>query len=146
MKSLVERGDPRGTAFDLGDPKFMRGAVEFFGLDPDATDKSKDITINFDGVDYTGNTILFPSGQHANGTWRLQIKGTSPSEVGITEAFRKNDAGHYLVKKVITFTKIQDDYYFMSVFPDSQIESFKAASSILARNGSSGQARLLGIL
>lgn len=32
MKSLVERGDPKGTSFDLGDPTFMRGGVEFFGL------------------------------------------------------------------------------------------------------------------
>ena len=30
MKSLVERGDPNGTPFfDLGDPMFMRGGVEF---------------------------------------------------------------------------------------------------------------------
>lgn len=31
-RSLVERGDPKGTRFDLGDPRFMRGGVEFFGL------------------------------------------------------------------------------------------------------------------
>jgi len=30
-KSLVERGVPAGTPFELDDPKFMRGAVEFFG-------------------------------------------------------------------------------------------------------------------
>jgi HKD family nuclease len=76
-KSLVETGDPTGTPFDLGEKKFMRGGVEFFGLNPEATNQSKDITLNFEGVDYTGNTILFPEGDHANGTWRLQIKGTS---------------------------------------------------------------------
>src|SRR3546814_5769996 len=91
MKSLVTRGDPSGTSFDLGDPTFMRGGVEFFGLNPANTNQTKDVTLNFDGVDYVGNTILFPTGNHANGTWRLQIKGVSPSQVKITDAFRAKD-------------------------------------------------------
>ncbi|WP_339649888.1 hypothetical protein [uncultured Marinobacter sp.] len=145
-KSLVERGDPKGSRFDLGDPKFMRGGVEFFGLDPSATGHSKNITINFDGVDYAGNTILFPVGDHANGTWRLQIKGVSSSERKITDAFRNKDDSSYLVHKVITFTKVQGDYYFMTVLPESELENFKAASRILARNGANKTARLLGLL
>lgn len=145
MKSLVERGDPTGTPFDLGDPRFMRGGVEFFGLNPAATDQVKNITINFEGIDYINNTILFPAGENANGTWRLQIKGVSSSEEKITEAF-KTKGEEYLVMKVITFTKLQDDYYFMSVFPDSELENFKAASRILARNGSATNAKLLGLL
>lgn len=40
-KSLVERGNPKSTPFDLGDPRFMRGGVEFFGLNPIATDQKK---------------------------------------------------------------------------------------------------------
>jgi len=97
MKSLVERGEPRGTPFDLGEPGFMRGGVEFFGINPTATDNRKDITLNFEGVDYTGNTILFPTGMNANGTWRLQIKGSSSSEEKITDAFRAKGEEHYLV-------------------------------------------------
>ena len=146
MKSLVERGDPTGTPFDLGDPTFMRGGVEFFGLDPTATDQTKDITLNFEGVDYLGNTILFPTGANANGTWRLQIKGTSSSNVKITEALREKGEEHYLVEKIITFTKVHGDHYFMSVFPESEIENFKAASRILARNGSTRSAKQLGLL
>lgn len=144
-KSLVERGDPTGTAFDLGEPKFMRGGVEFFDLNPAITSQSKDITLNFEGVDYVGNTILFPDGDKANGTWRLQIKGVSSSGRGITEALRAKGEECYLVEKVVTFTKIQSDYYFMSVFPESELENFKAASRILARNGSSASARWLGM-
>lgn len=146
MKSLVERGDPKGSPFDLGDPKFMRGGVEFFGLNPTATDQIKNITLNFEGVDYTGNKILFPVGKNANGTWRLQIKGTSASEKKITDAFRAKGEAHYLVEKVITFTKIQEDYYFMSVFSESELENFKVASRILARNGSTRNAKRLGLL
>ncbi|WP_421446648.1 hypothetical protein, partial [Agrobacterium tumefaciens] len=84
MKSLVERGDPTNTSFDIGDPRFMRGGVEFFGLNPIITSGTKDITLNFEGVDYTGNTILFPGGTNANGTWRLQIKGVDSFEMKIT--------------------------------------------------------------
>ncbi|PWC17197.1 hypothetical protein DDT52_16815 [Brenneria roseae subsp. roseae] len=146
MKSLIERGDPKGTTFNLGDPTFMRGGVEFFGINPTAIDQTKNITLNFEGVDYKGNTILFPDGENANGTWRLQIKGISSFENKITHAFATKGEAHYLVKKVITFTKIQGDYYFMSVFPESELENFKAASRILARNGSTKNAKLLGLL
>src|SRR3546814_19981598 len=41
MKSLVTRGDPSGTSFDLGDPTFMRGGVEFFGLNPANTNQDR---------------------------------------------------------------------------------------------------------
>lgn len=146
MKSLVERGEPAGSPFDLGEPGFMRGGVEFFGINPTATDRSKDITLNFEGVDYTGNTILFPTGESANGTWRLQIKGVSSSDVRITDAFRSKGEIYYLVEKVVTFTKVNDDYYSMSVFPESELENFEAASRILARNGSTRNAKRLGLL
>lgn len=146
MRSLVERGDPKGTPFEFGDPKFMRGGVEFFGLNPAATKEVKNITINFEGIDYVNNTILFPDGENANGTWRLQIKGTSDSQQKITDAFRAKGDAHYLVEKIITFTKVKDDYYFLSVFPESELEAFKAASLILAYNGSTKSAKYLGLL
>ncbi|WP_417804278.1 tetratricopeptide repeat protein [Thalassospira lucentensis] len=146
MKSLIEHGDPVDTPFDLGRSSFMRGGVVFFGLNPKATDTTQNITLNFEEVDYIGNTILFPVGDKANGTWRLQIKGTSYSNKKITDALRAKGEEYYLVKKVITFTKIRDDYYFMSVFPETELENFKASSRILARNGITRNAKLLGLL
>lgn len=146
MRSLVSRGNIKGTPFDLGDPRFMRGAVEFFGLDPEETHKEKDIILNYEGIDYVGNTILFPTGDSANGTWRLQIKGVSASSTKITDTFRRKSATGYLMNKIIAFTKVEDDYYFMSVFPEGDIESFKSASTILARNGSTNSAKQLGII
>lgn len=145
-KSLVEHGDPTGTPFDLSDPRFMRGGVEFFGLNPADTSQSKNITINFEGVDYSDNTILFPLGESANGTWRLQIKGVSPSGERITESFRVKEEEHYLVEKIITFTKVNSDYYHMSVFPESELKNFEIASRILARNGLTKSAKRLGLL
>jgi HKD family nuclease len=146
MKSLVERGDPTGTSFDLETTGFMSGGVEFFGLNPTGIDETKDVSINFEGVDYTGNKILFPSGKSANGTWRLQIKGVTSSGEKITEAFRAKGEGYYMQYKIVTFTKVQDDYYFMSVFPESELENFKDASRILGRNGSTTSAKLFGLL
>ena len=124
----------------------MRGAVEFFGINPSSTEVRKDITLNFEGVDYARNTILFPAGDNANGTWRLQIKGVSSSQERITDAFRAKGEEHYLVEKIVTFTKIEDDYYSISVFPESELENFKAASRVLAWNGSTRNAKQLGLL
>lgn len=146
MKSLVESGNPSGTRFDIGDPRFMRGAVEFFGLNPIATDETKDITLNFEGIDYLHNTILFPEGEKANGTWRLQFKGESVLGQKITDAFKAKGESYYLTWKIITFTRVQGDYYFLSVFPVTDLVEFRAASRILARNGSSKNARQLGLL
>tara|TARA_R110000850_G_scaffold148836_5_gene271203 strand:- start:13660 stop:14886 length:1227 start_codon:yes stop_codon:yes gene_type:complete len=146
MRSLVERGEPKGTPFDLGESGYMRGGVEFFGVDPASTNVIKDVTLNFEGVDYRHNIILFPTGGNANGTWRLQIKGTSSSKQKITEAFRNKGEGDYLVQKVVTFTKVMDDYYFLSVFPESELKNFEEASRILARNGSTKSAKRLGLL
>ena len=146
MRSLVERGDPTGTPFELEAPGFMRGGVEFFDLNPTGTDVSKDVSINFDGVDYMGNKILFPEGENANGTWRLQIKGVASDGEKITEAFRAKGDGYYMQHKIVTFTKVQDDYYFLSVFPESELENFMEASRILARNGSTTSAKRFGLL
>lgn len=145
-KSLIERGDPRNTPFHIGDSKFMRGGVEFFGLNPTATHKKKSITLNFEGTDYLGNEILYPEGKKANGTWRLQIKGVSECGRRITDAFKAKDDNHLLVNKIITFTKIHDDYYSFSIFPTSELGNFQEASSILARNGSTKNAKQLGLI
>lgn len=146
MKSLVEQGDPTGTSFEHSDQGFMRGGVEFFGLDPMDTSVRKEITINFDGVDYSGNTILFPEGSKANGTWRLQIKGTDAQGRKITEAFRSRGGEQFLVGKIACFTRVPGDYFYLTVFPEADLPEFESASRILARNGSTPHARRLGLL
>lgn len=142
MKSLVDSGDPKGTLFDLGNPKYMRGAVEFFGVNPEAKNQIKNITLHFAGRDYADNTILFAPD---NGTWRLQMKGTS-STGKLTDAFKAEGGNDYLKEKVVTFTKIRDDYYSMAAFSESEIENFKAASRILARNGLTSRSKQIGLL
>lgn len=140
-KSLVEKGDPRYTAFSIGGSSTeMKGGVQFFGVDP-ADTSDVDITINYNGVDYKGNTIKYPVGDKANGTWRLQIKGESSEGKNIKEAFEKD----YLVNKVLVFTKIDEGYFFMSIFDASDLPEFIEVSKVVAYNGGNKRSRLLGL-
>lgn len=147
-KSLLEKGDPTGTVFDMHDNKFIRGAVEFFGLDPMDESQRKDITLNFRGVDYRGNTILYPEGEKANGTWRIQIKGVDGDGKEITSTFRELCPGStpFLVKKILAFSRVDDNYYYLSVYDPSRLDDFMTASSILAYNGQSTTAKIMGLI
>ena len=144
--SLLRSGDVKNTPYEHPDPDYMRGAVEFFGIAPEDTNSTKKITINFDGVDYFENTILFPAGKRANGTWRVQIHGVSESGDKITSAFsRKARSGYLLPEKSVCFSRIEADYYYLSVFDDNELPRFVSSSQITAYNGRSSRARLLGI-
>ena len=147
-KSLLEKGNPAGTVFDMNDNKFIRGAVEFFGLDPMDESQRKDITLNFRGVDYRGNTILYPEGEKANGTWRIQIKGVDEDGKEITSTFRELCPGStpFLVQKILAFSRVDDNYYYLSVYDPSRLDDFMAASSILAYNGQSTTAKIMGLI
>lgn len=145
--SLLRKGTVRGTPYEHPNPNFMRGAVEFFGIASDDTDSTKKITINFDGVDYFGNTILFPTGDHANGTWRVQIHGVSKNGDKITSAFsEKAQDGYLLPEKIVCFSRIEADYFYLSVFDASELPRFISSSTVTAYNGRTARARLLGIL
>ena len=52
-----------------------------------------------------------------------QIKGTTSANQRITDAFRAKGEEHYLVRKIVTFTKVKD-YFFMTVFPEAGLEDF----------------------
>jgi len=142
-KSLVASGNPVGTAYEHQDRDFMLGGVEFFDVDPADIAAVKPITINFDGIDYAGNTILFG---RSNGTWRLQIRGVDDAGNKITERVKAIGGEGYLTHKILTFTKVESDYYSMSVLPMSQLDSLKSASWLVAYNGSTVHSRWLGVL
>lgn len=140
--SLVLKGDPSYSAFSLGEKTHMKGGVQFFDVDPDDGSRQVDIVINFKGVNYLGNTIKFPRGDKANGTWRLQIKGTDDKGNKITSAL---PAGS-LVEKIIAFTKVSGSTYFLTIFDSSELNSFIECSKLVAYNGGNKLSRLMGIL
>ena len=143
MTSLVEHGDPSGTSFESNVAGFMRGAVEFFGVNPTDFSEVKNININFEGVDYEGNVIKFAED---NGSWRLQFRGVDHLDRTFNNVLQAKDEKFYLVGKVLAFTRVKDDYYFMTVFPGEDLESFNEASSLVGRNGRTNQARMIGVL
>lgn len=141
-KSRLISGNPSGTVFSIGEQGFIIGSVAFFGVDPYDEAKTKDIVINYDGKDYFGNTILFAND---NGTWRMQIKGTDSTGKKITDSFREK-GNDFLVKKVLSFTRINEDYFVLSVSPVDMINEFIDASFVVARNGVSPNSKQYGII
>ncbi len=144
MTSKVEKGynEILGSSLDIGKKGFMNGAVAFFGVNPNQKNQVKYITLNFEGKDYMHNKILFAEN---NGSWRLQIKGVGATNNKITEAFASKHTG-YLKNKIITFRKDNKDLFYISVFPDSDLDDFKKNSIILGRNGSSANSKQIGYL
>lgn len=137
--ALVIKGDPKSTQFSMGENDLMEGGVRFFDIDPSNISTVKNIVINYDGIDYSDNEVKFTAG---NGSWRLLFKGQSEDGTKFTEAL----GSEYLVNKIVTFTKIDDGYYFMAVFDADDMDEFQEVSKIVAHNGANRSARLLGLL
>lgn len=146
MRSLISKGNPKGTPLDLGERDVMRGSVAFFGLNPTATNTAKNITLVFEGVDYSDNTIKFPVGSNANGTWRLQIKGSSHSGKKITDTFREKGQGQYLVQKIAQFEHLGKDRFALSILDLNHLARLQSASKILAYNGETKSAKQIGFI
>lgn len=77
--------------------------------------------------------------------WIPENQGGAHLSRELNENVVRNILKKFPVEKVVTFTKVEGDYYFMSVFPESEIEDFKETSRILARNGLTRTAKRLGI-
>lgn len=144
--SFVVEGDPSGTPYEIADKKFMRGTVEFFGVDSSAEKETTTITINFDGRDYEGNIIRMHQNKRSNGTWRLQLQGADSTGRQINDAFRSKGGSDYLKQTIVTFMRISDRYYSMSVFSERNVDRFKKASQLWGHNGPTATGRPIGII
>lgn len=142
MRAVIEKGNPTGSEYDSGDPGYMLGGVQFFGINPENPDERASLTINYDGVDYEGNTIIFPKGDKANGTWRLRINGVSKEGAIIHQVVDPD----YFKNKILVFTRIEKDYYFLTVFEADVLQEFIDASVLVAHNGSNIRAKYIGLL
>lgn len=139
----IVRGSAISTPYATADSGSMLGGVAFFGIDPNNVSTTKNITINYEGQDYVGCTIKYPTGgRNPNGSWRLQLKGSNPdgtplSRVGSPSKF---------VHKILVFEKIRSDYYALSALDESQLSQMKSNSKLVAYNGGRANARLFGML
>lgn len=138
----IVAGTPHGTRYETNDPEFMLGGIAFFDVDPENTDAEKSITVNYDGIDYVDCTIKFPTGDHSNGSWRIQLKGQSEAGVKI----HRVGGVEWLRHKILIFEKIRTDYYALSVLDEAQVDNLIGQSTVVATNGSSPASKKYGLL
>jgi hypothetical protein len=135
----VISGSGSGSRYETDNPNYILGGVAFFDIQPEDTTIVKDITVNYNGVDYSACTIKFANN---NGSWRIQLKGESPSGVKIHSL---NGIG-WLVSKILVFEKIRTDYYSLSVIDSADLPTCRAASYVIAHNGSGRDSKEYGLL
>ncbi len=136
----IEFGSVDGTPYEYTDSAHMYGGIKFFGIDPDDTSVTKNITINYEGKDYFPSTIKFAS---HNGSWRIQLKG-SPND-GSDELSKFGNRGDF-VHKILVFEKISTEYYVLSLLEESELEHIKQISRVWAKNGSNNSSKAYGML
>jgi HKD family nuclease len=136
----IAGGSVNGTSYEYTpDPSKMYGGVKFFEIDPEDTNREKNITINYCGKDYFPSTIKFAPN---NGSWRIQLKG-EPSD-GSVELSRIGNRGQF-VHKILVFDKINPDYYVLSLLDESELPEIKNLSRVWAHNGSSSSSKSYGM-
>ncbi|WP_400241681.1 hypothetical protein [Methanomethylophilus alvi] len=138
---MVVKGDVSVTQYAVEDKSnVMMGGVSFFGIDPNETSLTKDIVINYNGKDYSGNTIKIETeGAKPNLSWRMQLKGVTTDGEKITSVAN-------FVNKILLFQEISPGYYSMSVLEMSTINVLLDASELVATNGMSSKSRKYGVL
>lgn len=141
MLGRVASGDAAAAGYG-GGPNQAVGSVSFFGLDPAAQSTSRNVVINYLGVDYAENLVYFPDSDGANGTWRIQLNGVSVDGARIDH--RVGPGG--FVQKVLAFQRIDEDYYSLTVLEAEMLSDLALASSFSAHNGGSTSGKLYGVI
>jgi hypothetical protein len=139
LGSICE-GSAVGSRYETDNTKFMLGGVAFFDIEPEDGTIEKDITVNYNGIDYAPCTIKFTPD---NGSWRIQLRGQNASK---TIKLHKVDGDDWMRFKIMIFEKIRTDYYSLSVLEENQIDILKSHSYVVARNGSSKSSKLFGLI
>ena len=140
---LLKQGTGAKTRYETDNESVVLGSVVFFDLDPTNETVEKDVTINYKADDYAGCTIkLHQEGKRPNGSWRIQLKGVTPSGKSLSSA----EGREWMVQKVIVLEKIRTDYYSMSVLDEAELERLKGESIFVASNGTGTSSKLYGLL
>jgi hypothetical protein len=144
-KGRILNGSANETSYEISDdPQHSWGGVLFFGVDPSNTACKKDITINYNTRDYYPASILYPQGDNANGTWRIQLKGTDvedPNRKALSEFGRE-----CFVDKILIFEKINNDYFTLSTADDHALDILKNSSKFWSVNGNNKSNKAYGFI
>lgn len=149
MTALLKSGDPSGTEFETDIPNSMKGGLYFFGIDSETSPtKGNMISILYGGKDYIDNEIkLYSKGSNPNGTWRINLQGRTNEGRSLIEQLRivYPDVKYPLQHKVLAFEKISEGYYSLTIFNEDELDEFIEVSELVAYNGTSKTARLVGV-
>ena len=129
-----------GSRYETNDTGTVLGGVAFFDINPENTAVVKDITLNYNGVDYFPCTIKFAPD---NGSWRIQLKGTDTDS---QNKIHLVDGINWLQHKILVFEKIRTDYYVMSSLNESELDTIVANSYVVATNGINARSKKFGLL
>ena len=135
----VTDGTGTGSRYETDDPRYILGGIAFFDIEPEDIGVIKDITVNYDGIDYAPCTIKFATN---NGSWRIQMKGQS---VTGGPAIQSVNGTGWLVNKILVFEKIRTDYYALSILEPEYLPACQAASYVVAHNGSTRDSKEYGL-
>lgn len=128
IKGSLESGSANGTVYyDPKNEQLVRGGTIFFDVDPSSHNVEKDITIKYNGIDYSPATIKYTKG---NSNWRLQIKGVDSSGQKILQGQKEA-----LVDKILVFEKITSDRYTLLILEKEAMSDLINQSVFHARNG-----------
>lgn len=139
----ITSGTGNGSRYETDDPRYILGSVSFFDIRPEDTAVSKDITINYNGADYSVFTIFIETtGVNPNGSWRIRMNGVSSGGNKFHDIHGRN----WLQHKILVFEKIQTDYYALSVLHENAITQCQLESYVVASNGIAPNSKKYGLL
>ena len=135
----IVSGSVQNTRYYNNSASICLGDIVFFDVNPVNTTTVKDVTVNYNGVDYAGCTILYGA---SNQSWRIQLKGTDNQGTALQAL---NVIG-WMTNKAIILEKINTSYYSMSITDAVNIPQLEANSVFVARNGNSSRSKRFGLL
>jgi len=121
------------------------GSISLFGLTGTLAERGTKLTIRYQGIDYSNNTVTYPMTAEGktNGTWRLQMNGLANNGKKLTSACAA------FVGKNIVFNKLKKNHFeIIAVLPGTQLPALIANSSVSDRNrkNSHGVGRSFGVI
>ncbi len=111
------------------------GTLQLFGVQPSST-TARTITLRYNGVDYSGNTIKFPMTQtgRTNGTWRLQMNGRSNTGQKLTAISSQS-----FQNSILIFRRLAPNHYEVTRLDASRLPQVIQASSSSDQNPGAGR-------
>ena len=139
MGTIVS-GSAVGSRYETTDANIVLGGVAFFDINPERIDVIKDITVNYNGVDYYPCTIKFAPD---NGSWRIQLKG---ADVDNHNKIHLVGGINWIQRKILVFEKIRTDYYVLSSLNEDELDTAINNSYVVATNGTNARSKKYGLL